>query len=207
VEYKLRNFVADSQKSEVKRFHNKPSCQAGEQRDSGLTTHHLYFIKYNKSNKVYLLRKHIKTTRPSTKLDFKKLEPFKILKKVSSVNYRLHLPKNSRLHPVFHISLLEPAPGNTSIASNEELQPEIDPNVYWVERILDRKLVGRTEHFLVKWKGYRDTDNTWEPERNINHELVAAFCRQHPRQCPQGTGPSLKGTSLECPRLTQKQRQ
>ena len=81
-------------------------------------------------DKVYLLRKHIKTTRPSMKLDFKKSGPFQIIEKISSVNYRLQLPKNSRIHPVFHISLLEPAHGNTPTTTNEELQPENDPDVY-----------------------------------------------------------------------------
>jgi hypothetical protein len=74
--------------------------------------------------------------------------PFQICEKIG--NYRLQLPKNSRLHLVFHVSLLELAYGNTPIVTNEELQPENDPDVYWVEKILDRKLVGRTEHFLVK---------------------------------------------------------
>jgi len=55
------------------------------------------------------------------KLDFKKLGPFRILKKVSLVNYRLQLPKESRLHLVFHVSLLELAKGNTPLATNAEL--------------------------------------------------------------------------------------
>ena len=92
---------------------------------------------FKEGDKVYLLRKHIKTKRPSTKLDFKKLGPFKILEKVSLVNYRLQLPKESRLHPVFHISLLEPAKGNTPLATNAELQPENELDVYEVEEILD----------------------------------------------------------------------
>jgi hypothetical protein len=135
---------------------------------------------FKEGDKVYLLRKHIKTKRPSTKLDFKKLGPFRILNKVSSVNYRLQLPRNSRLHPVFHISLLEPARESAPVATNTELQPENDPDVYQVEKILDRKLVGRKELFLIKWDGCEHTDNTWEPARNINSEMLEEFRRRHP---------------------------
>jgi len=63
-----------------------------------------------KGDKVYLLRRNIKTKRPSNKLDFTKLGPFKIMEKISPVNYKLALPDGMRIHPVFHISLLEPAP-------------------------------------------------------------------------------------------------
>jgi predicted DNA-binding protein YlxM (UPF0122 family) len=42
-----------------------------------------------KGDKVYLLRKHIKTRRLSTKLDFKKLRLFEILEKVGPINYKL----------------------------------------------------------------------------------------------------------------------
>ena len=40
-------------------------------------------------DKVYLLYKNIKTKRLSNKLDFKKLGPFRILKKIRIVNYKL----------------------------------------------------------------------------------------------------------------------
>jgi hypothetical protein len=55
------------------------------------------------------------------KLDFKKLGPFKILDKVSLVNYKLQLPKNSKLYLVFHVSLLELARGNALITTDAEL--------------------------------------------------------------------------------------
>jgi hypothetical protein len=136
---------------------------------------------FKEGDKVYLLRKHIKTKRPSTKLDFKKLGPFRVLEKISSVNYRLQLPKNSRLHPVFHVSLLEPARGNTPIATDTELQPENEIAEFEVEAILDKRLVGRQEQFLIKWRGYDTRDNSWEPVGNLNClELLAEYHRRHP---------------------------
>lgn len=130
-----------------------------------------------RGDKVYLLRKHIKTKRPSTKLDFKKLGPFEILEQVGKVNFRLRLPKGSRLHPVFHVSLLEPARGTTPLATNEELQPENDPDVYEVEKLMDtRKGPKGQQEYLVKWKGYGDEESTWEHTRNLNcPDLVRQF--------------------------------
>ena len=47
-----------------------------------------------------------------------------------------------------------------------------------VEQILDMKQMGRGRktHYLVKWKGYPTSDNSWEPEKNLNtDELIAEF--------------------------------
>ena len=73
-------------------------------------------------NKVYLLRKNVKTKRPSNKLDYKKLGPFKIDKKIGSVNYKLKLPKTIEIYPVFHISLLELALAGTFTIPITEVQ-------------------------------------------------------------------------------------
>ena len=58
---------------------------------------------------VYLSTKNITTKRPAKKLDAKLLGPFPIRKKISKNNYELELPAKIKLHPVFHISLLESA--------------------------------------------------------------------------------------------------
>jgi hypothetical protein len=74
-------------------------------------------------DKVYLLRKNIRTMRPSDKLDHKKLGPYEVDKVIGTVNYKLKLPKNMRIHPVFHISLLEPAPPGAPPALETEIEP------------------------------------------------------------------------------------
>ena len=66
---------------------------------------------------VYLLKKNIKTKRPSNKLDYIKLKPFKIKDKLELVIFQLNLLEEMRIHLVFHVSLLELALDNTRLES------------------------------------------------------------------------------------------
>lgn len=58
-------------------------------------------------DKVYLLRRNIKSNKPSKKLDAVKLGPFKIRRQKGLVSFELELPRKMRIHLVFYISLLE----------------------------------------------------------------------------------------------------
>src|SRR5271156_3321053 len=68
---------------------------------------------YQPGDKVYLDASDIKTTRPSKKLSHRRLGPFEVVRKVGNGAYRLRLPPSmSRLHPVFNVVKLMPAPSD-----------------------------------------------------------------------------------------------
>ena len=61
---------------------------------------------------VWLLPRNINTTRPSKKLDYKKIGPFKISAKIGTRAYKLALPPSMAIHNTFHICLVEPYQDN-----------------------------------------------------------------------------------------------
>ncbi len=67
-------------------------------------------LSLKEGDKMYLLCKNIIIKRPNDKLDFKKLGPFVISRKISDSNYKLSLLKIMKIHPIFYISLFEPIP-------------------------------------------------------------------------------------------------
>ena len=98
---------------------------------------------YKPGDKVYLDASDIQTNRPSRKLSHCRLGPFPIVKKVGNGTYRLWLPLTmSRLHPVFNIVKLAPAPTDPIKGHHPHpLLPEIiDREEEWIiEAILDSK--------------------------------------------------------------------
>ena len=141
--------------------------------------------KLKEGEKVYLLRRNIKTKRPSEKLDNRRLGPFTIEEKTGPVNYKLRLPESMRkIHPVFHVSLLEPAPKNAEDAMEIELENASEEE-YEVEEILADRWYDNQQQLLVKWEGYPTSENTWEPIKNLRgcHRLVEQYyqkAKKHP---------------------------
>ncbi len=130
-------------------------------------------------DKVYLLTKNLRTRKPSKKLDHVKVGSFLVKKAKGPVNYELDLPKDAKVFLVFHISLLEPADPSTPIQETFHYKSQ-EENRFEVEKILKQQ----DQQYLVKWKGYPTSKNTWEPINNLDdcNKLIQQFYQQQRRQ-------------------------
>jgi transposase InsO family protein len=137
-------------------------------------------------DRVWLDSRDIKTTRPSPKLAHRYLGPYPIERRVGHDSYRLRLPNSlRRIHPVFSIVKLFPAPGDPFPGRRAPPPPDPilvdDATEYEVEKILDSRLRYRRIEYLVKWKGYDNGQNMWIPHFNVHApQAVDDFHLRHP---------------------------
>jgi len=122
---------------------------------------------------VWLLLCTIKTTRPSKKLDYKKIGPFKILARIGTSAYKLALPPSMAIHNTFHIPLLEPYQDNRFPSQIKEPPPPIQiegEEEYERDEIIDSRLHYNKLQYLDKWRGYSpEYDKFWYQAENFNH--------------------------------------
>jgi hypothetical protein len=79
----------------------------------------------------------------------------------------LKLLKSIKIYLNFHVLLLEKALDNAKTPDNVELDKNTTKEEYKVKRILQmKKFSGRTK-YLMKWKGYDTSENTWELVKNL----------------------------------------
>lgn len=137
-------------------------------------------------DKVYLERERHPKGQPSSKLAPRRDGPYTVLERLGDLNYRLELTAKDLRHPVFHVDRLRPA--RSAHLVPDRAMPKPPPIIvdeepeYEVEAILDSRVYRRQFQYLVKWKGYSDSERSWEPIANVTNadKLVASFHRAHP---------------------------
>ncbi|KAI5387964.1 hypothetical protein KIW84_073887 [Lathyrus oleraceus] len=119
----------------------------------------------------YKLKKLAK--RLNQKLSPRFYGPYEVIQKIGAVAYKLKLPEDTRVHPVFHVSLLKKA-----VKLNVEPQPlpacmkedwHLEPTP---ERVVETR---RTEQgvleVLIKWKNLPEFENSWELVEKMTQEF------------------------------------
>ncbi len=153
-------------------------------------------VNYKVGDLVWLDAGNLTTMRPSKKLDYKRQGPFPVLEVYSNGRYKLQLPRQWRKHPVFNESVL--LPYRPSLFPSQKGEPPPPPELvddeleYEAEKILDSRLSRGKLQYLVKWRGYPNEENTWEPEDNLKHSpnLLDEFHHKNP-SAPRRLDPSI----------------
>jgi len=131
------------------------------------------------------------TTRLSKKLSKKYLGPYEIIAQPSLQSFTLCFPDTMKaVHPVFYVSMLEPATSNTFPQHSKPLPAPVIINresEYEISRIVDSRIdCQRVCKLLYKmiWLGYKDTDNDseWLLAMELEHakELLSNFHLKYP---------------------------
>jgi len=135
-------------------------------------------------DRVWLDAKNLTTTHPTTKLAPKHYGPFLVTAAISHTSYHLKLPPQWKIHNVFHASLLTPYKETPEHGPNfpEPSLELINGELEWeVEQIMNTRRRCNQLQYLVRWKGFSEAHDSWEPTTHVHADhLIEAYYQQNP---------------------------
>jgi hypothetical protein len=139
-------------------------------------------MKFAKETWVLLSTKNLKLARPNRKLSERFIGPFQIVDVIGTQAYKLELPPQVRVHPVFHVSLLEPYQAREGEDPSAHGPPEVMPDgtlEYELEAIVNDKTERGTQRFRCRWKSWGPEHDTWQTAEDLENsqELLQEYLK------------------------------
>lgn len=162
--------------------HAKSNLRDAQARQAKYANRQRRDYTFRVGDKVLLSSKDIAVKDLTPKLRLKYQGPWPIVKKISPVAFKLDLPATMNKHPVFHISKLQPFRDNPYPRPRDHTRPPpVDTAeglpAYTVEAIVGKRMFGKVLKYEVKWAGYPDSENTWEPLSHLQRVVVKRMVR------------------------------
>ena len=156
--------------------------------------------RYLVGDMVWLNTRNIQTARPAAKLDDRNVGPYRVCKVFANpLVVQLELPDTVKIHPVFHVNLLQhdaddPLPGQIP-ELRDPIIAEDGQREWYVNSILNSKLDRRYQppllKYFVNWEGHTPT---WEPFHLLTNcqQALDEFHEAY----PGASGPHLTPCSI-----------
>ena len=118
-------------------------------------------VGYKVGDLVLLSTRNLKMKGIPSKLQKRFVGPFRVIEAIGEQAYRLALPEDWKIHPVFHVSLLRAwraADVQEDQPVSQDDRPEVEEPYWEIEKILRWRKVKRNKkiqkEYLVLWKGF-----------------------------------------------------
>lgn len=182
--------TAEERLKNLQRAQNKAEASLKIAAESMRIQHDKYRVTgpdFQKGDKVWLEGTNLKTQYPLAKLAPKCQGPFEIIEPVGTGSYQLKLPTQWKIHPVIHASLLTPYHETKEHGANfTQPPPDIINDIpeWEVEAVNKIRKHRNCWQYFIKWRGYPNLENTWEPMTNLrnSHDLIVQWHKDNPTE-------------------------